>query len=131
MKAPYSIQKINHALILFSATYLSNIKANFDSLTHIRTEILDRHKFITFIDIRISTLQKIISILFFSLGRVCDCFSFKFENRLSCPLFWCKLDFSSSKNEVFSPFLVQQVHFWHIWQQRAASFQNNLHRCRV
>ena len=92
-------------MILFSATYLSNIKVNFDSLSNIRTGILDRHKFITFIDIRIFDPPKIVFNPFFvSSGQVCACFSFKFENCLSCPLFSCKLDyFSSSKNEAFSP----------------------------
>ena len=29
-------------------------------------------------------------------------FCCEFQTRLSCPLFWCKLDFPSSKTEVFS-----------------------------
>ena len=46
--------------------------------------------------------------------------SCEFESRLFCPLFWCKLDFSNSKNEVFRTFLVQQVHFGHIWPLHTA-----------
>ena len=89
---------------LSSATYLSNLKANFDSLSHIMTGISDRHKYITFIDIRIFDPPKNVFIPFpLSSSQTCACFSCKFENRLSCPLFWCKLDFSSSKNEDSSP----------------------------